>query len=188
VLDSIGQQLEVEILHFIKYTSDPPAYRMVTPTAGIDLGGASGILMWSQFRESVAAAIGKMVPRFRNPAWDRLAQAIFDACEDQDVGLESTEAGQVQVWLQEYLMGRPPVDDAQEAGETEYPFRDGEGTHFFASSLRKWLWLSRSEHITQRHLGRMLRQYGLIPGHITIMIEGTRTRRAVWTIPNGGRT
>lgn len=182
-METIGQQLELEIVHFIKYTSDPPSYRMVTPTCGVDLGGAGGILGWTQFRESVVAATGKMVPRFKQGTWDRIAQAIFDGCEEQDVGLESTEHGQVQVWLSEYLMVRPPVDSVEDAVETEYPFRDSSGTHVFGSSLRRWLWLSRGERVSQRELGRMLRQYGCVPLRVGVVVDGARSSRSAWTLP-----
>lgn len=182
-MDAIGRQLELEVVHFIKYTSEPPSYRMVTPAGGVDLGGASGILGWPQFRESVAAATSRMIPRFKQGTWDRIAQAIFDSCEEQDVGLESTESGQVQVWLSEYLMSKPPLDSVSEAAETEYPYRDTDGVHVFGSSLKRWLWLSRGERTSNRELGRMLRQYGCVPFKVNVTIGGERSSRAAWTVP-----
>lgn len=182
-MEAIGAQLELEIVHFIKYTSDPPSYRMITPTCGVDLGDAGGILGWQRFRESVVASTGRMIPRFKTQAWDRIAQAVFDACEEQDVGMESTEEGMVHVWLTEYLMSRPPLDRVNDAIDSEYPYRDDSGVHLFGSSLRRWLWLSRGERVSARELGRLLRQFGCEPRKMNITVEGARSSRAAWALP-----
>ena len=182
-METISQQLEIEVLYFVKFTSDPPAYQMVTPTHLVNLGGAGGILGWPAFRESVVAATGHMVPRFKQAGWDRIAQAIFNSCEEQDIGLESTEAGQVYVWLSEYLMARPPTDDLEQAVLSEYPFKDERGTHIFGGSFRRWLWLSRGERVSNKDLGRMLRAFGCVPFKMNVTVDGSKSSRSAWTLP-----
>jgi hypothetical protein len=186
-MGTLGQQLGIEIVHFIKYTSEPPSYTMVTPTQRVDLGDVNGVIQPQRFRASLAAATGTLIGRFKAHAWDRVAQAILDACEEQDVGLESTESGQVYVWISEYLMSRPPVEDAEQAVITEYPFRDERGVHIFGSSLKRWLWLARGERVSNRELGRMLRDYGCSPFKINVTVESQRTSRQAWTIPQSKR-
>lgn len=187
-LDTIGQQLGVEVVHFIKYTSEPPTYRMITPTQEVDLGDVTGILEWRKFHASVAAATDHMIDRMKQPTWDRLAQAILHSCEHQDVGMESTEKGQVYVWLSEYLMARQPVTDQADAILTEYPFTDGSGTHIFGSAFRRWLWLARGEKVSNREIGKLLRLYGCTPLKINVTTEtGAKTTRSAWTLPGDPR-
>lgn len=176
------------MVHFVKYTSEPPTYRMVTPTHSIDLGDVVGILTWAKFQASVAAATDHMIPRFKQLAWDRVAQAILHSCEHQDVGMEATQTGQVYVWLSEYLMQRPPTTDGASAAQTEYPFRDESGTHIFGSAFRRWLWLSRGERISNPQLGKLLRLYGCTPTKVNVEIDGSRTTRSAWRLPANERS
>lgn len=187
-LDTISQQVGLECVQFIKYTSEPPTYRMVTPTHSIDLGDVNGILGWAKFQASVAAATDHMVQRFKQASWDRVAQAILHATEHQDVGLESTQHGQVYVWLSQFLMARPPVADLGQAAATEYPFVDSAGVHIFGASFRKWLWLSQGEKVSNQQLGKLLRLYGCKPYKLNVEIEGSRTSRSAWTLPANGGT
>lgn len=182
-LESISQQLGIEVLGVIKFKSTPPSYRLRTPTGGVDLGSSADVLSWSTMRSQIVAETDKMIPRFRTQAYDRLAQMIFEVCEEQDIGAESTETGQVNAWLMEYLMARAPVEDEENAALTEYPYVEGGAVHIFGSSFRKWLWLNRGERVSQRELGRMLRVYGCEPIKVNLAIDGTKTTRSAWRLP-----
>lgn len=182
-MDALSNQLGIEILHFVKYLADPPSYSMVTPTQEIHIGAISSILTQQKLREAVAQATGHIIDRFSRQSWDRISQAILDACEDQDTGMEATEAGLVYVWLTEYLLARPPVTDAEEAVLSGHPITDEHGVHIFGASLRHWLWVARGERVSSRELGRMLRAYGCAPSRLNIMVEGSRSTRSAWTLP-----
>lgn len=182
-MGTIGRQLGLEIQRIIKYLSDPPTFAMVTPTHVIDLGDVRGVLNANNLLASVAAATGHMIPRYRQGQWDRIAQAMLDSCEEQDVGMEATDAGQVYVWLTEYLFSRPPLDDLEEAVIGDYPYRNGADIRVFARSLRQWLWASRGERVEPRRLGRLLRSFGCTPMKMNITVEGTRTSRQAWALP-----
>jgi hypothetical protein len=183
MLESIGQQLGIEVLTVLKYRSTPPSYRLETPTGGIALGSASEVLAWPSMRACIVATTGVLIPRFKVPVWDRLVQMIFDACEDLDTGYESTEHGQISSWLSEYLMNKRPVVDQAEAAAMEYPYTDGERVHIFGSSFRRWLWLNRGERVTQRELGRLLRLHGASPIRLNVVVDGVKTTRSAWVLP-----
>lgn len=184
VLGLISEQLGLEIVRIVKYNSTPPSYRLIAPTVAIDLGGPGDVLSWNRFRESVAGVANLLIPRFKAPAWDRLIQNFLDAAEEEDVGIESTESGQVYSWLSEYLLARHPTEDVEQAIENEYPYVDAEKhVCIFAGSLRKWLWLNRGEKISQRDLGRMLRSFGCDPMKLNVTVEGRRTTRSAWRMP-----
>lgn len=186
VLESISQQIGIEVIRVVKYRSTPPSYRLETPTGGVDLGGSADVISWTILRAKVAAETNILIGRFKAAAWDRLVQMIFEVCEEQDTGLESTEVGQVYLWLSEYLIARPPVEDRQQAFITEYPYRDDDGSVMvFGSSFRRWLWLNRGERPTQRELGRMLRMYGCMPHRLNVSVDGANNTRSVWRVPPG---
>ena len=184
VHETLSNQLGVEVLGGIKFRSTPPSFRLVTPTGFIELGGANEVLSWATFRANVAAETRKLVPRYKANEWDRIVELFFHSCEEQDTGMESTEHGEVFVWLSEYLLSHPPVDALDEAGLTEHPFsRDGQ-TFVFGGAFRTWLWLQRQEKLTQKELGRRLRLFGCTPYRLNVSIDGRKTTRSVWILPD----
>jgi len=185
-LDAVGQQMGLEVLHFIKYLSDPPSYAMVTPTETIPLGGADGILVWAKFKQSVWQAVGHSIPRFKTVDWDRLCEIVPALCEEQDVGAEATERGEVHAWLAADRSQRPATDTVEEAAASEYPFNDGSGrVCMFGPAFRRWLYLTYQERVTNKELGRRLRAFGCEPDKINVDEAGKRTSRGIWRLPPG---
>lgn len=186
-LDVIGQQLGIEVLHFIKYLSEPPQFALVTPTATIPLGGADGILVWAKFRQAVWESVGHQIERFKAAEWDRVTSLIPRAWEEQDIGAEATERGEVAAWLSAYLSQRPPVDTVQEAAQSEYPFvGDDSRVVLFGPAFRRWLYLTYQERVTNKELGRRLRSFGCEPDKVNVEDpDGKRTSRGIWRLPSG---
>jgi hypothetical protein len=184
-LDVIGQQLGMEVLHFIKYLSDPPQFAVVTPTATIPLGGSDGILVWAKFKAAVWESVGHQIERFKPSEWDRVTRLIPRAWEEQDVGAEATERGEVAAWLAQYLSQRPPVDTLEEAASSEYPFNDENGrVVLFGPAFRRWLYLTYQERVTNKELGRRLRAFGCEPDKLNVADQtGKRTTRGIWRLP-----
>lgn len=185
VLESVSNQLTIEVTGVLKYRSTPPAYRLETPTGGIDLGDSAQVISWSIMRAKVAAETNVLIPRFKTGAWDRLVQMVFEVCEEVDTGMESTEVGQVYLWLSEYMLTHEPVDDREQAVISEYPYQEmpGAPVTIFGAAFRRWLWMSRGERVSQRELGRMLRLYGCSPHRLNVDVDGQRSTRSVWQIP-----
>lgn len=184
-LDVVGQQLGIEVLHFIKYLSEPPQFAVVTPTATIPLGQADGILVWAKFRQAVWETVGHQIDRFKAAEWDRVTSLIPQAWEEQDVGAEATERGEVAAWLSAYLSQRPPVDTVQEAAQSEYPFTGADDrVVLFGPAFRRWLYLTYQERVTNKDLGRRLRAFGCEPDKVNVEDpDGKRTSRGVWRLP-----
>jgi hypothetical protein len=150
------------------------------------LGDADGILQWGKFRRAVWESIGHQIDRFKTPAWDQITALIPSVCEEQDVGAEATDRGEVQAWLAQYLAQRPPVDTVDEAASSEYPFTDTEGrTVLFGPAFRRWLYVTYQERISNKELGRRLRAFGCEPDKINIRQAGKPTSRGIWRLPSG---
>lgn len=188
-LDVIGTQLGIEVLHIIRFTSEPPTFELVTPTQRIFLGGSDGILNQLRFRASVWETTGHSIPRFNGPQWDRLTALIPRAWEDQDLGADSTSRGQMEGWLQAYLAARPPVASLDDALDTEYPFVDDAGQiGIFGPSFTRWLWLTYQERVDPKALGRRLRSLGATPDKVNTTDARTQrpTSRSVWKLAGNG--
>lgn len=192
LLDHLSHLAGVEFTRWVRYTQDPPRYRFETPAGAITIGGADIILNQTRMRAAIAAATGIVIPRFKTPKWDEIAQAIFKACEDEDTGIESTDEGTAFAWMIEYLQDRPvvDVDDTSATGIgdailTQTPYRNGDGVvHVFGASLRKWLWLSRGERVTAAKMGEVLRALKAEPDTVSVTIGGKHTSRSVWRVPD----
>jgi hypothetical protein len=186
-LDVVGQQLGLEVLHIIKYLSEPPQFAIVTPTCTIPLGGSDGILVWAKFRQALWESVGHQIDRFKAVDWDRVTALIPKAWEEQDIGAEATERGEVQAWLSSYLAQRPPVDTLVEAATSEYPFVEESGKIvLFGPAFRRWLYLTYQERITNKELGRRLRAFGCEPDKVNVTdAANKRTTRGIWRLPAG---
>jgi hypothetical protein len=183
VLDTISKQLGIEVVKVIKFKSTPPSYRLVTPTGGISVGSAKDMLSQNEMRAMIAAETAHLIARFKAPDWDRLMRVIFQAAEEQDVGMESTEAGQVYVWLSDYMLSRRPVDSLEEATISLHPYVDGGSTYIFASPFKQWIWMNRGERVSSKDIGRMLHLFGCAPSNVQVRNEEGETTRAVWKLP-----
>lgn len=184
LLDEISGALGVEVVRMVRFTQDPPRYRIETTVGSITLGDASAILDYRTFRSKVAAATGIVIPRFKTARWDAVAQAIFRACEDEDTGVESTDVGLGVAWLVDYLSDRTIIADEEEGAATAHPYRNGDGSvYIFGPSLRRWLWTSRGDKVTPGRMGEILRSIDAEHRTINVKVGGKRSTRSVWRLP-----
>lgn len=186
VHDVISQQLGLQVVQIRRYTSEPPSFRLVTPTGEVDLGNADGILKWDKFREALWRTIGHTIPRFKQHAWDKLIELIPKVWIDTEIGFETTDAGEVYAWLSGLLDEKPPVASVKEALEGEgWPYTDSEGrTVIFGPALKRHLWTRNRENVSAKEIGKRLRNFGAELRTINVQGEdGGRTSRSTWVLP-----
>jgi hypothetical protein len=185
-LDGVSAQLGVEVIHLVKYLSDPPAWALQTPVRTIPLGASDGFLQWHKFRQAIVDGTNLLIDRFKPAEWDQLVRLMLKAVEEQDVGAEATERGEVAAWLSQYLAQRPPAESLEDAALNEYPFIDQGRVVLFGPAFRRWLYLTFQEKVTNKELGRRLRDYGCEPDKVNVELpDGKRTSRGVWRLPVG---
>jgi len=175
----IASKLGVPVTAFIRYRTTPPTYRMLMNGTSLYLGEVQTILSQRDFRVKVAALSQRVVGQMKVKLWDAVAQAILDACEEEDLDEEATEDGAVRGWLRDYLRQHRPGDaDLDEKG----PFWEGARIGFFQVEFAKWVWEDRNEKTTKRGLGAMLRRFGCTPYRKHFPTTDGRTTRSVWLL------
>lgn len=184
ILDGLSSLLKVEITKVTKYLADPPQYKLSTSRGEIMLGTVDKLVGQTAFRMAVAAACGVLIPKFKPAQWDKIAQALLDACTEESLGLEATDAGTCHAWLTAYLAERRPLDSVEEALEVGYPFVKDGNLYLFGNNLRKWLSLVQGERVTAKAMGAILRAGGCTAEVIAVDVDGKRTTRGVWKLPS----
>lgn len=190
-LQVVSAQLGIEVLHLWQFTSEPPSYQLVTPTHRVDLKDTDALLAWPKIRTAIYEVIGHQLDRFKQPAWDRLTALFPRVWEQQDVGFETTERGQVHMWLSYYLEDKPAVGSQEEALEMEVPFINADGrTVIFGPALRRYLHYKFGDRINPREMGRMLRKADCTADAVNVVNPEThkRTTKAVWILPRDWQT
>jgi len=185
LLQTLSALFGTRILQIIKYTTDPPAYRLITEGGSISLGDVENLIVQNKLRSKLAAATGRYLPRFKPDKWDNIAQQLLNCCVEQDLGEETTEKGQISAWLEQYLSDKSIMDSAEAALMSCDPFKKDGSTYIFLSDLQKWIRVVQMEKITPKNLGAMLRTIGAVPEKIYIDTDKGRTSRSVWRLSKG---
>ncbi len=189
LLENISALFGVKINRIVKYLSDPPQYRLEMEAGNIMLGGSNTIMNQNSFRNSVFAATNIVIPRFKGDRWDRIVQAIGNTCVEEELGDEATTDGMARAWISDYLNSRQVLEDPNDAAITRQPFMHEGNVCLFGSSLRKWLKMSEMEKLSAKQMGAILRSYGCRLKKVNVEVDGRRTTRSVWEVPDkeGGK-
>lgn len=188
VFDHISSLLGMELVNAMRYTSDPPEFGVVIGAHTVHLGQIERLSGQAKFRNVVLASdVGLPTPRLKTEEWDEIVTALRKACIDIDVGREASEIGALDVWIREFLLDRPPMDSKEEAVQAQYPFLDEEGrVALFPAPFLRWVLAQRGEKVSNKNLGRVMRQIGATPGSVAVRgASGFRTSRTTWTLPAG---
>lgn len=181
-IDDVSAALGLPIVGIVKYTSDPPSYRLMLPSGEIGLGPVRSILNANAFREAVAAVSDRVVRRFRNAQWDPIAQLILNASEKQDLGSDSTPHGLASELVSAYIRRRKPLEDREEAYNLQRPFWYMDNLYLFLGDIKKWIALTLGERYTRVALGKLLRAAGCLPRTVAVSVAGNRTTMTAWCI------
>jgi hypothetical protein len=184
VLDNLGIQLGLHLSGLTKYTSEPPTYRLNTPTHSVLLGLVEGLLMQMKFRNSVVAGMNYQMVRYDKESWDAITRALIAIQEEQSVGVETTARGRAMAWIRDFLDAHPPIESKDEGIDSGYPFPCKEGVAFQGPSLRQWLFLENQEKVDTKDLGPDLRLIGCFPIDVNYQrSNGGHSKKSVWIIP-----
>lgn len=167
-LDSLSKRFGIQIDRIVKYTTDPPNYRLETNCGSINLGEVENLIEQTRFRRKVAAAADKIIPPQSKIEWGITSQLLLDACEHMDAGDDATETGLMKTWFIQYLSEKRVSDQAEDAVMHRRPFYKDGMVHIFSVDFASWLVLSFRERVQQKQLGVMLRNFGAEPKNVRV--------------------
>jgi hypothetical protein len=73
------------------------------PFPAIEFPDVGKLMSQKYVRESIAARVGKLIPKMKAPAWDRHTQMILDACIEEDGSEELEAEGAARLQITQYL-------------------------------------------------------------------------------------
>lgn len=182
ILKKASAAIRVEVKRIIRFMGEPPSYRLELLEGSIDLGDVDSILSPKRFRSYVAAASHVVIRRFKSYEWAPIAQALLSACEDLDLGPESTTEGIVGEWVEAFLEQTPPVFDRKAAIASRRPHIDKNGVYLFLAELESWVRYHAGERIGRKKLARALRIAGALPHGFATKRGRLKTTAKVWRV------
>ncbi len=100
--EQISRVLGIGVVRIVKITGKEPQYRMeLAGGEKIEFSNVGKLISLDSVRLAIAATVGKIIPKIAK--WDRLAQAMLDACI-VEAGTEEMEwEGAARMYIQHYL-------------------------------------------------------------------------------------
>jgi len=185
-LGIVSDLLKVKVTRFVQFRADPPEYRLETELGAITLGQAGSVLSKDRFRSALFAATKRVIPRFKDKEWDRVVQALGDACVVESAGDEATDAGAARAWVTAYISKHPPTEDLAESVTSNMALLRGGQIHIWTDRLKQFLATSYFDKVTSKQMGMALRVFGAT--HVKIMVPSAkaksgRSSRNAWQLP-----
>jgi hypothetical protein len=126
---------------------------------------------------------------FKKDEWSDVAQLVLNACEEIEVGEESTEEGYINSLLRKYLnrntnfvMLKSVEEYGEKIQEEGFPFSLEGYTYISLSEVRKFIRVTSGDVLTTKQVGKLLRMAGWINCKIDVIIDGKRTSRSLFKI------
>jgi len=190
--DEIGAMLGgIKIVGFQRFMSEDRQYALLLGTTDrINFKTFDDLATPRKAYSIIKDHVGPLdLPRYTQPGWDPIVNRLLALAQDIDVGAESTETGQVAVWMEGYFAERSIADSRAEALETGWPWRDDDGVHIWSGNFKAYLHLHHQIKLSPADLGRLLKQYGCEKETPNVIdpTSGKRTQRTAWLLPGGGR-
>ncbi|MCL4395829.1 MAG: hypothetical protein M1482_13680 [Chloroflexi bacterium] len=181
-----GIPVDRSLTRAVRYLSDPPCYQLDAGKSHLRLNGVDQLIQQSKFRLRIGDLCGHVIrDRFSPTDWQDIAQALLSACEDVEVGEESTDAGLVNSWLGAYFGFYTILDSLDVEDDTRSPFLHQGRVHVYIDHFRRFI-AKRGDRLDMRELSILLRRAGAKPvklqGRAKSDWKGVRSVR-VWQLP-----
>lgn len=186
-LKEISALLGVEIRRFVKYTSDPPSYRLFTKDRSVPIKTTAQLMSQASFAEAIVNACNWVIPQFKPKIWRNMLQQLLNSAEQVDVSSEATEEGAGAALIRNYLDARPATDEKADGIDKHRAFvddADGE-TYIFSEDFRSWLESANREWLTPPQVCVLLRSIGCEPKRFPARTaKGKPTTTSAWRVPS----
>lgn len=191
LLRRVSAALGVEVVRVTRTTGEAPVYSIETSAGSGQLGPVSTLIQQRKFREKLAELSQVLIPTRKQEQWDPVCRLLMESAETVDSGIEATLTGRMETLVSVYLglyqpkqLDRMTETDLSRLAVDLEPYKGKDGrVHLFASGFKAWLGETQHEPWTHQQIGVSMRAWGASPGTEHFTINGRRTTRAVWALP-----
>lgn len=188
LLAELGHLLaDVQITEARRYLGDDPTFVLYTDGGVVRIGGWANVVNLNRFRVPFEGVTGEVIPAIKPEEWAQVRALILKASIDIEVHEESTEQGQVKVWVAEYLEVHPATSEQEQFHEQwrdsirmDNPFQVGGDTCITLTGTKGFIKNVIGERIDRKDLARLLRAEGWEADKINIMDDDRRTSKRVF--------
>jgi hypothetical protein len=159
--EQISKVLKIGIVRIVKITGKEPQYRMeLSGGEKIDFPHVGKLISQESVRLAIAASVGKIIPKITK--WDRLAQAMLDACT-VEAGTEEMEwEGAARMYIQHYLSETGFIQslEGQRVQEQRRPMIIGGNITICASDIQVYVNKAMFQNLSVKAIAGMLAALG----------------------------
>jgi hypothetical protein len=183
ILEGVHKEIGINILRVVRFPASGPkkgmesSFKLVMPGCQIWLANSGEILNQEMFRRKLAGE--KIAMQRKRRGWDKVADAIIAASEDEQADEETTAEGHGLALVNDYLWSYP-YDGTEDAIADKMPFRREGMIWFYGSEFRRWCSTFRGESIDPQTMGKLLGAAGCV--HSVQRHPRTKKPDRVWGI------
>ena len=179
---SISGAFEIEVLRIVKISGKQPIYRMETAAGKIEFDNVAKFTSQQAVRMAIAATAGKLIGNFKPKMWREIAQAMLDACIEQEGSEELHQEGAARMYLGQYLAETAfiPSIEGQLAQDLRKPMVSDGRITVCASDLQMYINRTAQQNLAVREVAAMLSAIGAT----TIRVRGSKIKeQGRWELP-----
>jgi hypothetical protein len=183
IIDSLKLTLGIPITGVVKYLSDPPSYKLETERGEVLIGEIANLISQNIMRGVIASVANRVIPGMKPREWSAVAQMLIDIRREEEIGEESTDHGRAWGWIKAFIYDRRLGRSRGEEGvlERRMPFIEDGLLYVFGGEVRLFLSRVRSERVSERDFGRLMRGIGFEPRQIRITSKRGRSNTvSIW--------
>ena len=187
LLETLSKLWGIPIRCFIRWSSNDgaPSFDLeIKASETVHFDSVASITNQKSFRDLVLAATGIVLPRSKNPRWDKQIQALFNAVEDRDTGDETSPESYCFRLLSQYFDYSSSGADSPEKGlaQRKHWVEDGY-RYFFIDSFLKWVSVQHNMRYSAKEIGTMLKKQDGVNGRLNTQTkDGRHTTVSVWKL------
>lgn len=176
-----------KITKILQITGDPDTYQVEMDGQMLSMGPVEHITSQTKFSNLIVRFTRVLPERQKGKAWDAFVQRMLDIVEVVNAGAESTPAGAMETWMNQYLQSEHTDEEHWERAMMQgYPFRHKGKLYITSAGVLKFIIGRCHEKMTTMKLAQHLRTLGWLPESLTYRPAKNKSQtkhRSVWSKP-----
>jgi hypothetical protein len=142
--------LRTQIQGITKISGQSPIYLLDLAEGRVEFSDVGKLLSQTAMRNKLAGITGKMMRRFNSKEWEKVAQALLDACVTEEGGEEMEMEGAARLRLIQYISATPFIDsiERQDRDNARKPMVANGSITVCSSDIQTFINKTTSENVT----------------------------------------